>query len=95
VWAEFFIENLGWIPVDPTLGQTTPGNPGKPDYYFGSMDNQRVILNKGFNIQLDPAGPDGFIAPFLQVPLWWYWGSSGDGNSVSLERTSWKVTPIP
>ena len=95
VWAEFYIENLGWIPVDPTLGQTQPGTPGKPDYYFGSMDNQRVILNKGFNIQLDPVGPDGFSAPFLQVPLWWFWGSSGDENTVSVERTNWKVTSIP
>jgi len=92
VWAEFYIENLGWIPVDPTFGQSQPA---KKDYYFGNMVNQRVILNKGFNIQLDPAGPDNFSAPFLQVPLWWFWGSSGDASTVSLERTSWKVTPIP
>ena len=94
VWAEFYLEGLGWIPVDPTFGQTRPGIPGKPDYYFGSMDNRRVILNKGFNIPLDPPGSDNYLAPFLQVPLWWFWGSGGDANTVSMKRTMWKVAPI-
>jgi hypothetical protein len=86
VWAEFYLEGLGWIPVDPTIGQDR-----QREYYFGNMDNQRVILNKGFNIKLVPPGPDNYVASFLQVPLWWYWGSSGDDNSVSIERTSWIV----
>jgi len=90
VWAEFYIEGLGWIPVDPTIGQDN-----QRDYYFGNMDNQRVIVNKGFNIKLVPPGPDNYTAPFLQVPLWWYWGSSGDENSVSIERTSWIVKVLP
>jgi transglutaminase-like putative cysteine protease len=92
VWAEFFVEPFGWIPVDPTVGQL---DPAKREYYFGAMDNERVILNKGFNIQLYPPGPDDYSAPFLQVPLWWFWGSSGDADSVSIERTSWTVERIP
>ena len=95
VWAEFYLEGVGWIPVDPTVGQSQSRKPGKLDYYFGNMDNQRVILNKGFNIQLDPPAPNNYVAPFLQVPLWWYWGASGDGNAMSIERTSWKVALIP
>lgn len=89
VWAEFYIENVGWIPVDATVGQSR-----KADYYFGNMDNQRIVLNKGFNIRLEPAGPDNYEAALLQVPLWWFWGS-GDASKMSLERTSWKVTSIP
>lgn len=91
VWAEFYIEPFGWIPVDPTIGQSDPEN---RDYYFGNMDNQRVILNKGFNIPLDPPGPEDFVAPFLQVPLWWFWGSGGDASTVRLERTKWEVVSI-
>ncbi|HEY44496.1 MAG TPA: transglutaminase domain-containing protein [Anaerolineae bacterium] len=87
VWAEFYVEPFGWVPVDPTIGQFEPG---KRDYYFGNMDNQRVILNKGYNITLDPPGPDNFIASFLQVPLWWFWGS-GDSDAMSIERTRWRV----
>jgi len=89
VWAEFYIEGLGWIPVDPTIGQDQ-----KRDYYFGNMDNRRVILNKGFNVKLTPPGPDNFIAPFLQTPLWWYWGS-GDVNAIEIERTEWAVKQVP
>jgi transglutaminase-like putative cysteine protease len=89
VWAEFYLEEVGWIPVDPTVGQDR-----QRDYYFGNMDNQRVILNKGFNIRLIPSAPDDYVAPFLQVPSWWYWGSSGDENSVNLDHTAWRVKKI-
>jgi len=90
-WAEFYVEPFGWIPVDPTVGQL---NPGKREYYFGAMDNERVILNKGYNLQLDPPGPDDYVAPFLQVPLFWFWGSSGDPGSMRIERTAWTVENI-
>jgi len=92
VWAEFYVEPFGWIPVDPTIGQSEPD---RRDYYFGNIDNQRVILNKGYNIPLHPPGPDDYLAPFLQIPLWWFWGSSGDADSMSIERTNWTVTSVP
>ncbi len=92
VWAEFYVEPFGWIPVDPTVGQSAPE---WREYYFGAMDNERVILNKGFNIQLDPPGPDNYSAPFLQVPLWWFWGSGGDADRMWIERTSWTVEKLP
>ncbi len=87
VWAEFYIEGLGWIPVDPTIGQRSESERA---YYFGNMDNQRVILNKGFNIQL----PGGRSAAFLQTPFWWFWGD-GDANTMKMERTTWTVAEIP
>jgi len=90
-WAEFYVEPFGWVPVDPTIAQAQPA---QRDYYFGNMDNRRVILNKGYNIPLDPPAPDDYVAPFLQVPLWWYWGS-GDASALSIERTSWTVTGVP
>ena len=92
VWAEFYIEPFGWIPVDPTIGQSDHDN---RDYYFGNMDNQRVILNKGYNLALDPPGPGDFVAPFLQVPLWWFWGSGGNADSMRIERTTWVVASSP
>jgi transglutaminase-like putative cysteine protease len=91
VWAEFYLEDVGWVPVDPTIGQQSPS---KEAYYFGGMDNQRVILHKGFNIAMDPPAPENFIAPLLQEPAWWYWGDSGDDSLVTIERTEWSVTAI-
>jgi hypothetical protein len=86
VWAEFYLEGIGWIPVDATIGQQSSA---KRAYYFGNMDNQRVILSKGYNHVLTPAGPDGYVAPILQVPLWWFWGS---GEPSQLQMThGWDV----
>ncbi len=87
VWAEFYLENIGWIPVDVTIGQSETSS---REYYFGNMDNQRVILSKGFNSPLVPTAPGNFNASILQCPFWWYWGS-GDGNKFTLERL-WRVT---
>ena len=91
VWAEFYIEGIGWIPVDPTIGQQSASN---KDYYFGNMDNQRVILEKGFNIPMDPPAPDNYLVPLMQGPYWWFWGY-GDGNKMGIEVTSWNVTHLP
>lgn len=89
VWAEFYLEGVGWIPVDVTIGQMEKEN---RDYYFGNMDNQRVILSKGYNSPLMPTTPDSYVAPILQCPFWWYWGS-GDGSKFTLSRT-WAVRDI-
>jgi len=64
VWAEFYIEGIGWIPVDPTIGQQSASN---KNYYFGNMDNQRVILEKGFNIPMDPPAPDNYLVPLMTL----------------------------
>jgi transglutaminase-like putative cysteine protease len=92
VWAEFYLENIGWIPVDPTIGQSQPA---KHDYYFGSMDNQRVILSKGFNIPLNPPTSNSYVTPLMQTFAYFFWGSSGDANTVGADRTLWNVTPNP
>jgi hypothetical protein len=64
-------------------------------YYFGNLDNARIIINKGFNIPLVPAAPENFEAAYLQVPFYWFWGSAGDSTSVILTRNNWTVTKIP
>ncbi|GHV74581.1 hypothetical protein AGMMS49940_18830 [Spirochaetia bacterium] len=54
-WAEFWIDSFGWIPVDPARGAMSEEN---ADYYFGSLDNQRIIFSRGFTTlsQMDPRG---------------------------------------
>ncbi len=42
-WTEFYIEGVGWIPVDCVKKM------------FGDMDNKRIILSKGENISLEMA----------------------------------------
>ncbi len=91
VWAEFYLEGYGWVPVDVTIGQS---DQARRDFYFGNMDNQRVILNKGFNIRLVPTAPDSAVVAFLQTPFWWFWGT-GNSNTISLDRAAWRVKKLP
>jgi len=46
-WAEFYLPNYGWIPVDATWRQ------------FGRLGNNRVILSKGTDVFIGPNAPQG------------------------------------
>jgi transglutaminase-like putative cysteine protease len=74
VWAEFYLQGYGWLPVDPTVAD---GN-GTGRAYFGNLDNKRLILHKGFTMVLQPSPI--FFKPdvgFLQLYSWEYQGVSG------------------
>ncbi|HET6451483.1 MAG TPA: transglutaminase domain-containing protein [Spirochaetia bacterium] len=64
-WDEFYVETLGWVPVDPTLGDeksllpsSFPSDGDPRAYYFGNLDNQHVTFTKGLVPvnQMNPAG---------------------------------------
>ncbi|MGC9443698.1 MAG: transglutaminase domain-containing protein [Candidatus Methanospirareceae archaeon] len=57
VWAEFYVQDIGWIPVDPTIGQQSEE---EREYYFGNMDNKRLIMSKGYNVPFDAGTADLF-----------------------------------
>ncbi|MDR2597963.1 MAG: IPT/TIG domain-containing protein [Treponema sp.] len=50
-WAEFWIDDFGWIPVDPAMGSgaisTSVKREDAANFYFGNMDNQRIIFSRG------------------------------------------------
>ncbi|WP_187759572.1 transglutaminase domain-containing protein [Treponema pectinovorum] len=53
-WCEFYIENFGWIPVDPSLGAGLAYKSFKQvedpaTFYFGNLDSQHIAFSKGFN----------------------------------------------
>ena len=51
-WAEFYVEGIGWIPVDPTMGDK---DDLRKQYYFGRIDNARLCISKGgFHDRLPP-----------------------------------------
>lgn len=43
-WAEFYVEGIGWIPVDPTMGDKSDL---RKKYYFGRLDNAHLCISKG------------------------------------------------
>jgi hypothetical protein len=81
VWAEFYLQDLGWVPVDATDGDM--GDTAN-EWHFGNLDNGRIILSKNYNITLVPSSEK---AELLQTYYWWYWGS---GNGMFADET-WTV----
>lgn len=81
VWPDFYHEDYGWIPVDPTFKNSNPSGD-----YFGRYDGNLIILSQGLtsftsssvNIQEVP----------LQTFCYWYWYQSGSGSINGVHKTS-------
>jgi transglutaminase-like putative cysteine protease len=67
-WAEFFVQDLGWIPVDPANAKTRPEN---RQYCFGNLDERRILFTAGRDVQLAPPSKRGphnlFIYPYAEI----------------------------
>ncbi|MCL2209278.1 MAG: IPT/TIG domain-containing protein [Treponema sp.] len=51
-WSEIWINDFGWMPVDPSLGAgfTVENFTNREDpaaFYFGNIDNQRIAFSRG------------------------------------------------
>ncbi len=67
-WAEFFVVGAGWVPVDISEAWK---DPKKPEYFFGTLDANRVQFSIGRDLVLQPK-QDGaplnyFIYPYVEV----------------------------
>ena len=67
-WAEFHASKTGWIPVDISEAWKAKE---KQDYFFGSVDANRVQFSTGRDITLSPKqdGPalNYFVYPYVEV----------------------------
>jgi len=67
-WAEFFARNVGWVPVDISEAWKAKE---KVDYFFGSVDANRVQFSTGRDITLSPKqnGPplNYFVYPYVEI----------------------------
>lgn len=67
-WARFYVEGLGWVPVDISEAWQSPS---KHDFYFGSVDANRVEFSTGRDVILAPRqqGPpvNYFVYPYVEV----------------------------
>jgi len=48
-WAEFYLHNKGWVPVDASEAFK---NPERKNFYFGSLDPDRVAFTVGRDVPL-------------------------------------------
>jgi transglutaminase-like putative cysteine protease len=66
-WAEFFVEDIGWVPVDASEAYK---HPEKRDFFFGGLDPHRVQFTTGRDIALPgaTAGPLNYVIyPHVEV----------------------------
>jgi transglutaminase-like putative cysteine protease len=67
-WAYVWIEGHGWMPVDVSEADK---NPAKAEYFFGTLDADRVTMTGGRDLVLDPAPAAGalnfFVYPYAEI----------------------------
>jgi transglutaminase-like putative cysteine protease len=67
-WAEFYVKDLGWIPVDASEAFKDPKRRG---YYFGAHDEDRIEFTRGRDLTLNPKQKadalNYFIYPYAEV----------------------------
>ena len=67
-WAAFYIDGVGWVPVDSSEASKFPD---KRDYFFGALDSNRVRLSVGRDITLEPhpavTPANYFVYPYVEV----------------------------
>lgn len=88
-WAEFYVDQLGWIPVDISEAWK---HPELKDYFFGAHDPNRFQLTTGRDLTLNPAqaGPplNYFVYPYVEVDGKEYSNVSTDFSFRDLEQRS-------
>jgi transglutaminase-like putative cysteine protease len=82
-WAEFLLPGVGWIPVDPTVGDR---GPAERRFSFGNLDNNRVALAKTFNLSADTTDGSRDLG-FVQVGTWWWYPApDSTGSEMTVEH---------
>jgi transglutaminase-like putative cysteine protease len=68
-WAEFYLPEYGWVPVDVTIAEaadwsfnaTPEEREAFRDYYFGNLDPYRYVIQKDVDIPLNPDPGDAVL----------------------------------
>jgi len=68
-WAEVWVEGVGWVPVDPALGDGADNvlpegeNENPEDFYFGSLEGRHIAFSRAI-LSENPLQP----SPELRIP---------------------------
>jgi transglutaminase-like putative cysteine protease len=83
-WAYVWLEGQGWMPVDISEADK---HPEKTDFFFGTLDADRVTMTGGRDLTLTPAPAAGvlnfFVYPYAEV----------DGQKVEAAKSFLRINP--
>jgi Transglutaminase-like superfamily len=67
-WAECYVKDLGWVPVDASEAAK---DPQRRDYFFGAHDENRIEFTRGRDLTLNPKQKGDalnyFIYPYAEI----------------------------
>lgn len=98
VWAEFYLPNYGWVPVDTSVAQiykylpelTNEEKKAFKDFFFGSMDPYRWTIQKDVDLSFSPPAPEPTaLSIVLQTPA-----ALCDEMDVAPEEVIWNYYRI-
>lgn len=90
VWADFYLENYGWIPVDVNMKLDYPeGN------FFGYCRGDGIVMSEDICSEVEFYSGEPYNAVLLQNYLFWYWCSSGNRVETSHRVSSTLVSEPP
>lgn len=67
IWAEFYIQDFGWIPVDATYRHSNPW-----DDYFGKYKKEWLVVQKGVAMEYPTTAGDVKKVNEMQTYVYWY-----------------------
>jgi transglutaminase-like putative cysteine protease len=84
-WAEFYLNGVGWVPVDASEAAK---NPDKRAYFFGAHDENRIEFSIGRDLVLHKGQPQPLnylIYPYVEM----------DGQSVLVDSKTFTYQNVP
>ena len=90
--AEFYVEDVGWVPVDATLGMSTPGPAGLR--FFGNDPGDFVVMHLDGDVKVDSIHWGAVASTRLQGVMYWATASSGNFDKSKAEE-DWQVKTSP
>ncbi|GAH67962.1 unnamed protein product, partial [marine sediment metagenome] len=86
-WAEFYLEKVGWVPVDPLLGEgklrvSLAPEIDPKDFYFCNLDFSHITFSKGL-INLNQMNPEGRVVRRKDIPSLQLFHEEATGNLFS------------
>jgi len=103
-WAQIYLPNYGWIPVDTSVGQLAKYMPGISekqkkdfiDYFFGNMDPFRYLIQVDVDVPLIPQPEEPLIfSMVLQSPTAVCREMDESPGLLLMEKWKIVIRPVP